>query len=428
MLTSSRSGFLAAGLLALSVSGGTAQAAQLQGAFDGNAYASFANAKAGQIGASLDRSAFVSCTCEGTDGKTVTKEVKAVKSGDDGKVLGAKATISSTFTQKTDSTAEVKNTSTINGLNALAGMITADNVNASADVSATASAMTPSSAGSGFTNLKIAGQSVPDQVAPNTSMPLPGIGTVTLNKVVTAGKFRQNGQILVEMMSIQVTERNNSLGIPNGSKIVIGHAAAAFTRNQPAYVFNGQAFASAANGAAGNDLENRIGKGAPVSIDCAGTGGKTISNSLNGLAVSGLMSSGDAITTAFAGPQGDAQVARTTASVANLSMIGGLITAPSIQAVAQDSIQGSKETASTDGSGFSGLTIAGVAVPVDAPPNTSLPLPGIGTVVVNEQIVKNSGNVTVNGLHITVTSPNTLGMPVGSELIVAHASASAKPF
>jgi hypothetical protein len=44
MLTSSRSGFLAAGLLAL---GTSAQAAPLAGAFDGNAYASFANAKAG---------------------------------------------------------------------------------------------------------------------------------------------------------------------------------------------------------------------------------------------------------------------------------------------------------------------------------------------------------------------------------------------
>jgi hypothetical protein len=428
MLISSRSSILAAGLLALAAPGGTAQAAQLQGAFDGNAYASFTNAKAGQIGASLDRSAFVSCTCEGTNGKTVTKEVNAVKSGDDGKVLGAKATIGTTFTQKTDSTAEVKNTSTINGLNALGGMITADNVSASADVSATASTMTPSSAGSGFTNLKIAGQSFPDQVAPNTAVPLPGIGTVTLNKVTTQGGFHKSGQILVEMMAIDVTDRNNSLGIPNGSKIVIAHAAAAFTRDQPAYVFNGQAYASVASGAAGNDLENRIGKAAPVSIDCAGTNGKTISNSLNGLAVSGLMSAGDTITTAFAGPEGDAQVARTTASVANLSMLGGLITAPSIQAVAQDSIQGGNETASTDGSGFSGLTVAGVAVPVDAPPNTALPLPGIGTVVVNEQIVKNNGNVTVNGLHITVTSPNSLGMPVGSELIIAHANAAARPF
>jgi hypothetical protein len=425
MLTSSRSVFLAAGLLTL---GASAQAAPLAGAFDGNAYASFANAKAGQIGASIDRSAFVACTCEGTNGKTVTKEVDAVQSGNDGNAFSARTTISTTFTQKTDSTAEVKNTSTINRLNALGGMITADNVNASADVSATASAMTPSSTGSGFTNLKIAGQSIPDQVAPNTAFPLPGIGTVTLNKVTTKGQFRNSGQILVEMMSIQVTQRNNSLGIPNGSRIVIGHASAAFTRNQPAIVFNGQAYASAASGTAGNDLENRIGKGAPVSIDCAGTNGKTISNSLNGLAVSGLMSSGDAITTAFAGPEGNAQVARTTASVANLSMLGGLITAPSIQAVAQDSIKGSKETSSTDGSGFSGLTIAGVAVPVDAPPNTSLPLPGIGTVVVNEQIVKTKGNVTVNGLHITVTSPNTLGMPVGSELMVAHANASAKPF
>jgi len=428
MLTSSRSSSIAIALLASASCGGAARADSLAGAFDGNAYASFANAKAGQIGASVDRSAFVSCTCEGTGGKTVSKEVDAIKAGDSGNALRARETISTTFTQKTDSTAEVQNTATINGLNALGGMITADNVKASADVSATASAMTPSTSGSKFTNLKIAGQAIPDQVPPNTAVALPGLGTATLNKIATQGGFHKNGQVEVEMMIIDVTARGNSLNIPAGSKIVIGHAVAAFTRDQPAYVFNGQAYAVTANGAGGNDLQNHVGRAAPVSIDCEGTGGKTRTNSINGLAVPGMMDSGDAITTAFAGPEGTAQVARTTASVADLNLMDGMITAPSIQAVAQDSIQDGAETTSTDGSGFTGLTIAGVAVPLDTPPNTTLPLPGIGTVVVNEQSVQKRGNVSVNGLHITVTSPNSLGMAVGTELIVAHVNASAKPF
>ncbi len=191
MLISSRSRLLAIGLLATTASAGTAQAAPLTGAFDGNAYASFANAKAGQIGASFDRSAFVSCICEGTDGKVVTKEVDGIKAGDNGSDLRAQQTISTTFTQKTDTTAEVQNTSTINGMNALGGMITADNLKASADISATASTMTPSSSGSTFTNLKIAGQAIPDQVPPNTVVTLPGIGTATLNKIATQGGFHK---------------------------------------------------------------------------------------------------------------------------------------------------------------------------------------------------------------------------------------------
>lgn len=428
MLISSHSRLLAIGLLASTAATGTAQAAPLTGAFDGNAYASFANAKAGQIGAMFDRSAFVTCICEGTNGKIVSKEIDGVKAGDNGNDLRARQTISTTFTQKTDSTAEVQNTSTINGMNALGGMITADNIKASADVSATASAMTPSSSGSTFTNLKIAGQAIPDQVPPNTVVTLPGFGTATLNKVATRGGFHTNGRILVEMMTIDVTQKHNSLGIPAGSRFVIGHASAAFTRDQPAYVFSGQAYATAANGASGNDLQNHVGKAAPVAIDCEGTNGKTKTNNVNALDVSGVMSSGDAITTAFAGPEGSTQVSRTTASVADMNFFGGMITASSIQAVAQDSIQGGVETGSADGSGFSGLTIAGVTVPVDTPPNTSFDLPGIGTAVVNEQNVKNNGNVSVTGLHIIVTSPNPEGMPVGTELFIAHANASLKPF
>ena len=428
MLTSSRSRSIAIALLASAAYIGAARADSLPGAFDGNAYASFANAKAGQIGASVDRSAFVSCICEGTDGKVVTKEVDGVKAGDNGNDLRAQQTISTTFTQKTDTTAEVQNTSTINGLNALGGMVTADNLKASADISATASAMTSSSSGSKFTNLKIAGQAIPDQVPPNTQVALPGIGTATLNKIATQGGFHRTGRILVEMMTIDVTQKGNSLGIPAGSKFVIGHAVAAFTRVQPPFVFNGQAYATAANSASGNDLRNHVGKAAPVAIDCAGTNGKTNTNNVNSLDVSGVMSSGDAITTAFAGPEGGAQVSRTTASVADMNLFGGMITAPSIQAVAQDSIQDGVETTSTDGSGFSGLTIAGVLVPIDTPPNTSFDLPGIGKAVVNEQNVKANGNVSVTGMHITVTSANPEGMPVGTELLIAHANASVKPF
>jgi len=36
--------------------------------------------------------------------------------------------------------------------------------------------------------------------------------------------------------------------------------------------------------------------------------------------------------------------------------------------------------------------------------------------------------VSVNGLHITITSANLMGLPVGSELVVAHANAAAAPF
>ncbi len=415
---------LVSGIFTLLLAAGTAEAANLPGAFRGGAYATFANAKAGNAAASLGRSAFVACACEGTNGKTVTAQVSNVSAG---QVLTAANTQGSVTASKTKDSAQVLNTATVSGLNALNGMITAGTITAAAEVDATASAMTPSSSNSLIDNLTVAGEAIPSDTPPNTVKQLPGIGTVTINKVTTKGRFHDTGIITVEMLVIDVTKKNN-MGLAVGSQIVVAHAAAGFDRSVPLDAFGGQAYAATGNDALGGDLENEIGKSALLSIPCQGTGGKTKTNSIGSQDSSGVVAYQDGYTTAFAGPQGGADVSLTTAQADNVNLIGGLVTAGQIKAVAQDSMSGGVETTSTDGSGFSGLSVAGVQIPVDVPPNTSVPLPGLGTVIVNEQIVKKNGNVTVNGLHVKVSTDNPQGLPVGSELIIAHASATAKPY
>ena len=70
-------------------------------------------------------------------------------------------------------------------------------------------------------------------------------------------------------------------------------------------------------------------------------------------------------------------------------------------------------------------------MPVDAPPNTVvLPLPDdIGKVFVNAQQVPSSptsaARVKVNGLRIVIEKDNDLELPVGTQIIVAHADAGA---
>ena len=69
------------------------------------------------------------------------------------------------------------------------------------------------------------------------------------------------------------------------------------------------------------------------------------------------------------------------------------------------------------GSQFLGLKIAGQAIPLDVPPNTVIPLPGIGSVIINEQHPSASGRgIVVNGLHIIGASPLLRG-----DLIISHA-------
>jgi hypothetical protein len=96
--------------------------------------------------------------------------------------------------------------------------------------------------------------------------------------------------------------------------------------------------------------------------------------------------------------------------------------------VATETVVGKKVTASTAGTQFGGLEIAGTNLPVDVPANTQITLPLLGYVVVNEQIAPKPGHagaLTVNGLHVYITTANLLNVPVGSEIVVAHATATA---
>jgi len=83
-----------------------------------------------------------------------------------------------------------------------------------------------------------------------------------------------------------------------------------------------------------------------------------------------------------------------------------------------------------------GLSVAGTAVSDNPPPNTTILVPGIGSVTLNEQTCddgsappcsgSNASGIRVRAIHVIVTSPNSLGLPQGVDVIVgeAHADSS----
>ena len=75
------------------------------------------------------------------------------------------------------------------------------------------------------------------------------------------------------------------------------------------------------------------------------------------------------------------------------------------------------------------MKIGTLVVPINVPPNTELPLIGLGKVIINEQIIPTSGGRT-RSTACASSSPrnNLLGLPVGSEIIIAHAEAAAARF
>ena len=410
----------------------TVVAAPLSGTFKGEAYGTFASAVVGPIATTLGKTAYLPCPCQGTNGATQQTSVNALSAGLGGSVLTANAVTSTVYGLKTSSTAKVTNTSTVAGVNLLNGLITATAIKAVANASATATDIIVNATGSTFVDLVVAGVPVAANPSPGTRLTLPGIGSVVLNKATKSGKSSTAKQITVEMLTVEVAFAN-SLGLPVGARIVVAHAIAGYARSVLPFSVGGQAFAASANAAIGNAIKNKIGKAALVTIGCDGTAGKTKTNTVANLDVGSTLRIGTGNTTAFGGPDGSGTIARTTATVENASLlslpvVGALVKLTAITVVAEDRYNGSLHTRSTAGTKFVGLQIAGLNLPVNVAPNFRVNLP-FGYVVVNEQSIPAAGKkgvMYVNGLKIVITGANVLGLPVGSQITVARAEATAQ--
>ncbi len=117
-------------------------------------------------------------------------------------------------------------------------------------------------------------------------------------------------------------------------------------------------------------------------------------------------------------------VVRTKADINDVSLLGGLITADEVKAVSRTTFNGFVFQTSADGSAFISLVVNGTPISGNVPPNTRIALPGLGEVVLNEQIDHegaHAASLTVNMIHVHVTQENVLGYPLGTDIIVAHA-------
>lgn len=128
----------------------------------------------------------------------------------------------------------------------------------------------------------------------------------------------------------------------------------------------------------------------------ASTGGN-LSTSLASLNVLGLASA-DALKTTASGSGTSSQ---SQSSVANLSLLGGLIAADVVKSNSSATCSGSQASV-TGNSEIVGLVAAGQSIAVSNP-NLAVSLPGGISLIVNEQTSSPSGNtgsITVNALHV----------------------------
>jgi hypothetical protein len=116
--------------------------------------------------------------------------------------------------------------------------------------------------------------------------------------------------------------------------------------------------------------------------------------------------------------------AKATAQVNDVNLLNGLITATTLKSVSASIQDTSGNRVDASGTQFTNLVVGGIALGVTVPPNTVIALPLLGSVVVNEQLDKETASAAafvVNAIHITITVTNTFGLPVGSQIIISHA-------
>ena len=124
----------------------------------------------------------------------------------------------------------------------------------------------------------------------------------------------------------------------------------------------------------------------------------------------------------------DTASATSTATLEDLDLLDGAVTATLARAEATADLDGASGTATIADLAIGDNHLCGVPNVCRAPPNTVLLIPG-GPVLVmlNEQLPTEHG-ITVNAVHIWVLGQdNPLGLPVGAEIVISSATAEAFP-
>jgi hypothetical protein len=117
-----------------------------------------------------------------------------------------------------------------------------------------------------------------------------------------------------------------------------------------------------------------------------------------------------------------------SAEAADVNILNGLIAAKATLALATSYANGVTAASESNGSTLLDLVVAGVSYADGAPaPNTRVALPGVGYVVLNEQVAGGDGvhstSLTVRMIHVYLVDPLT-GAAAG-EIVVAAATSTA---
>jgi hypothetical protein len=304
-----------------------------------------------------------------------------------------------------------------NQASVLSGLITSDEVTASAAASFDGSSASTSAAGSQLVNLVVAGQAISGTPPPNTRIDLAGVGYVILNEQ-SSRVSATSASLIVNMIHVHVTIQNPL--VPVGTQVIVSHAQASVVAGK-AGTLDGQAYGTRAQ-VQGTALS---GKTAPVSLGCLGTGGQVRSNQVAAVTLPPEFSVGTVTDTATGTVTSTLASSETSSTVQTVDLVSGLVTADVVTADAHASTDGSVFTFSDQGTQFANLSVSGhPEITSQVAPNTQVAIAGLGTLWLRREI-QTAHSLEVRMIELVVSQDNQYGIPVGADVRIAVAEASA---
>jgi hypothetical protein len=306
---------------------------------------------------------------------------------------------------------------TIANVSLVAGLVGAQAVTAASATYVSNHQILYSSAGSGFVNLTVAGIPILGNPAPNTTIPLLGLGRVVLNEQITQS-LPISFQLRVNMIHVYVT-LPNLLGIPLGTEIIVGSATSSVALYTAPAASSGGSYALGITGGLLND-----GPIAQASIPCTSTYGKLVTVTQAGINVPLVLTSGTMTDTARSDITPFFVDAQTTSSVQSLNLLSGLVTVNAMQDKATAVTNNSTNFQFSSSGTFTGLHVAGFPqIGDNVPPNTALTIPGLGTLYLH-RVVTTNDSIEVTMVELQVLESNHLGLPLGTDIKIADSSAA----
>ena len=197
------------------------------------------------------------------------------------------------------------------------------------------------------------------------------------------------------------------------------------------------AMAHTASGQTGNSVSGQaIGIAAttpsgsliPTPLATLAAGGGMSNTEIAAVSVPGVLTAQDVAATTTGVVGENASSAQSLVSASNVNVLNGIVSARQLIVLASSASNGQQAT-SKGSSTIVDLVVNGVPMGVVSPaPNTTIDVPTVGTVVLNEQVTT-GGGITDRGMNVTmihVILKNSLTGATTGDIVVGRASSYAK--